>query len=575
MKNKIYFRFSLFFLAAFFGAILFVNQTRAQSARPNILWISIEDISPDLGVYGDSYAITPNIDKFASEGIRYTNAFATAPVCAPSRSAIITGMYATSIGSMHMRSKAVPPAGIKAFTEYLRAAGYYTTNNHKTDYNFEAPPSNRPPDTVWDDSSRTAHWRNRPDKNQPFFSVFNITVTHEGQIWSSDEQQKKNTARLKPEQFHDPAKVELPPYYPDTPRVRKDWARYYDNITAMDYQVADILKELEEDGLADNTVIFFWGDHGRGLPRAKRFVYDAGLRVPLMVRWKGHIEPGTVSDEIVSLFDLAPTALALANVPIPPYMQARAFLGKQKKEPRQFAFAHRDRMDEALDTMRSVTDKQYHYIRNFHPGRPYAQYIAYMEEMPTMKEWRRFKVRHYSADSPDFLKVLTPAQMLFMASEKPPEELYDLKNDPYEINNLASLPDHQKILEHMRFALDKWQKETKDLGLIPEEKLNEQMRPGGIWQKVAAPKIIENIIGQEIKIKLTSATEGASIAYTTEIGEKPHWLLYTGELTLNPSDTLRAKACRLGYLDSMVVVKSFSSANIYKHQIKRAVQNGR
>src|SRR5574341_1129612 len=220
---------------------------QSSSGRPNILWISAEDLSPDLGSYGDSYSRTPNLDRFAGQGARYTNAFSSAPVCAPSRSAIITGMYPTTIGSLHMRSKAVTPPGIKAFTEYLRAAGYYCTNNAKTDYNFEAPPSNRPPDTVWDETSRTAHWRNRPDKSQPFFAVFNHEVTHEGQVRSDDATYAKNTAALKPEEFHDPAKAVLPPYYPDTPVVRKTWARYYDLITALAYQVEKLLKQLEED----------------------------------------------------------------------------------------------------------------------------------------------------------------------------------------------------------------------------------------------------------------------------------------------------------------------------------------
>jgi N-sulfoglucosamine sulfohydrolase len=382
--------------------VMFVPGALTQSTRPNILWISAEDLSPDLGCYGDSYSVTPNLDRLASEGVRYSNAFATAPVCAPSRSAIITGMYPTTIGSMHMRSKAVPPAGVKAFTEYLRASGYYCTNNAKTDYNFEAPPSNRPPATVWDDSSSTAHWRNRPERNTPFFAVFNLLVTHESQIRVADEQYRQNVARLKPEEFHDPAKAKLPPYYPDTPLVRKDWARYYDNITAMDYLVADILKQLEQDGLAQNTIVFFWGDHGRGLPRGKRFVYDAGLRVPLIVRWPGQLRPGTLNDELVSLFDLGPTALSLAGVQIPHHMQAQAFLGAQKKAPRQLAFAHRDRMDEAPDMIRSVMDKEYHYIRNFHSDRPYAQYIDYMEQMPTMKELRRLNKDHLNALDPNY-----------------------------------------------------------------------------------------------------------------------------------------------------------------------------
>ena len=214
---------------------------------------------------------------------------------------------------MHMRSKAVPPPYVKAFTEYLRAAGYYCTNSAKTDYNFEAPPDHRPPLTVWDESNTNAHWRNRPSKDQPFFAVFNLGVTHESQIRVSPKQFSTNTAALTDEQRHDPAKATLPPYYPDTPAVRRDWANYYDNITAMDYQVASLLKQLAEDGLADNTVVFFWGDHGRGLPRAKRFVFDSGLRVPLIVRWPGQIAPGTVNDDLVCLLDLGPTALSIAG----------------------------------------------------------------------------------------------------------------------------------------------------------------------------------------------------------------------------------------------------------------------
>ena len=534
-----------------------VQQVLPQSSapRPNILWISTEDISPDLGCYGDSYSITPNIDRLAGEGMRYINAFATAPVCAPSRSAIITAMYPTTIGSMHMRSKAVPPAGVKAFTEYLRAAGYYCTNNSKTDYNFEAPPSNRPPDTVWDETSNRAHWRNRADRNQPFFAVFNLNVTHESQIRLPDEQYKQNVIRLKPGELHDPAKATLPPYYPDTPLVRKDWARYYDNITAMDYLVADILKQLEEDGLAQNTIVFFWGDHGRGLPRAKRFVYDSGLRVPLIVRWPGQLKPGSVSDELVCLFDLGPTALSLAGVPVPPHMQAQAILGPQKRAPRQYAFAHRDRMDEAPDIIRSVVDKQYHYIRNFHPDRPYAQYIDYMEQMPTMKELRRLNKDHLNALDPNYGKALNPVQLRFMSSEKPPEELYDVSADRHEINNLATSPQHQVILKRMRSALDQWQRETKDLGSVPELELRERMRPGGIWQKVAAPSVNERVEGSSAKVTLACATDGASIIYTTESGEKPRWQLYTGEFTLKRPAVLRVKACRLGYLDSDEVVK--------------------
>ncbi len=531
---------------------LLATVANAQPARPNILWISTEDISPDLGCYGDSYAITPNIDRLASQSARYTNAFSNAPVCAPSRSAIITGMYTTTIGSMHMRSKAVPPAGVKAFTESLRAAGYYCTNNSKTDYNFEPPPlNNRPPDTVWDETSPRAHWRNRADKSQPFFSVFNFTVTHESQARATAEQYAKNTERLTPAQRHDPAKATIPPYYPDTPVVRKNWAMYYDNITAMDYLIADVLKQLEEDGLADNTIVFFWGDHGRGLPRGKRCPPHSGTRVPLLVRWPGKIQPGTTVDDPVMLFDLGPTALSLAGVPIPAHMQAQAFLGAQKKSPREYAFAHRDRMDEAYDMVRAVRDKRFRYIRNFNPGRPYTQYVAYLEEMPIMQELRRLNKDHFALGA-NYGKALTPVQLLWMAPEKPPEELYDLTSDPYEINNLAKSSQHQDVLKRMRGVLEKWQKDTKDLGLVPESELRERMRPGGKWQQVAQPVITALPDG---KVKLACATEGSSIAYTTEEGKTARWLLYTKELVVKKAATLRVKGCRLGYLDSEEVVR--------------------
>ena len=531
------------------------EQAKAQSAtRPNILWISIEDASPDLGCYGDDYARTPNVDRLAAEGMRYTNAFSTAPVCAPSRSAIITGMYATTIGSMHMRSKAVPPAYVRAFPEYLRAAGYYCTNNAKTDYNFEPPPDNRPPVTIWDESSARAHWRNRRDRNQPFFAVFNIGVTHESQIRVDQATYARNTARLTADQRHDPMKAKLPPYYPDTPLVRKDWATYYDNLSAMDYQVADLLKQLEDEGLDKNTVVFFWSDHGRGLPRGKRFLYSAGLRVPLIIRWPGQIKPGTVNDDLVSLFDLGPTALSLAGLPVPSHMQAQTILGNQKKEPRQYAFAHRDRMDEAADTIRSVFDKRYHYIRNFFPGRPYAQYIDYMELMPTMREWRRLYKDHYNALGDGYGKALNATQLLFMSPEKPPEELYDVMSDPHEVNNLAGVPRYRDSLARMRAALDQWQRETSDLGLVPESELRERMRPGGVWQKVATPIVNTVDAGGSVKVKLSCPTEGASIAYTTETGPTSRWLLYSGELTFAKPVTMSVRACRLGYLDSDLVM---------------------
>jgi len=548
---------TLLLAPAFFAVPRSAQVASTTATRPNILWISAEDLSPDLGCYGDLYARTPNLDRLAGQGARFTNAFATTPVCAPSRSAIITGMYPTTIGTHHMRSKGVPPPYVKAFTEYLRAAGYYCTNNVKTDYNFEAPPSHTPPITIWDESSRQAHWRNR-EPGQPFFAVFNLTVTHESQIRTGAEEFARNTAALKPEDRHDPARAELPPYYPDTQITRNDWARYYDLITAMDIQVGNILKQLEEDGLADNTIVFFWGDHGRGLPRAKRWVYDSGIRVPLIIRWPGRIRPGSVRETLVSLLDLGPTVLSLAGVKIPAHMQGRAFLGDQAAPERQYIFAHRDRMDEAYDMIRAVRDKRYKYIRNFYPARPYAQYIDYMEQMPTMQEMRRLNKEHHNALSPNYGKALTPAQQIFFLPEKPEEELYDTAADPHEVNNLAKSPQHQDTLKRMRQALEQWMKDTADLGLIPEPVLQERMRPGGVWAETAAPVIGEAASsGASITVKITCSTEGASIAYTTEEGDNARWKLYSKELVLKRPVFIRARACRLGYKDSREVARRF------------------
>jgi len=531
--------------AAAAGTILAPSLARAATAnRPNVLWVVCEDINPDLRCFGDEYSISPNIDSLAKQGVRFTHCYDHSGVCAPTRSGIITGMYPTSIGTMHMRSMGVPPPYVRCFPEYLRAAGYYCTNNAKTDYNFAPPP------TAWDENGRQAHWRNRA-KGQPFFAVFNIEMTHEGQIRANPGKPSKWSETLKPEQRHDPAKAALPPYYPDTPLVRRDWANYYDNITAADQRVASFLKELEDDGLADNTVVFFYGDNGRGLPRGKRWIYDSGIHVPLIVRWPGKIKPGAVRDDLVAFVDLAPTVLSIAGVKIPPHIQGQAFLGDQAAPARQYCFAARDRMDETYDIIRAVRDKQFKYIRNFEPEKPYAQHINYMDMMPTMQEMRRLNAEG----------KLTGPQTLFFRPTKPVEELYDCVADPYEINNLADSPQHQETLKRMRAALEQWMKDTNDMGLIPEAVMNERARPGGKWAVTAEPAIAPNGGPHDgpVAVKITCPTEGALIAWTTEKGTGPrvHWNLYAGEIKVTESTTLRAKACRIGYRDSAEVKATF------------------
>ena len=471
--------------------------------RPNVLWISTEDISPDLGCYGDSYAVTPNLDKLAAQGTRFTRCFSHMGVCAPARSGIITGMYPTGIGTNHMRCRGVPEPRVHCFTEYLRAAGYYCTNRSKTDYQFNAPT------TAWDRCGRCDDWRGRA-KGQPFFCVINFTGTHESR------------ARCKPgaKLTHDPAKATLPPYYPDTPIVRRDWAQYYDNITALDGQAAGVLEQLEADGLADDTIVWFWGDHGRGLPRGKRWIYDSGLLVPLLVRvpakWRktlcpdhpDSLKPGTVNGDLVAFVDFAPTMLSLCGVPVPEYIQGQAFLGTQKAKPRDYIYGARDRVDEAYDMIRCVRDKRFKYIRNFLPHLPRSLDVAYMNQMPTMKEMRRLFAEG---------KLKGP-QLQYFEKPKPLEELYDTEADPHEVNNLAADPRHKATLERLRDALFTWMKETGDFGLLPECEFDALKRPGDTYAQTTAPGVSVKKQGDATLVELVCATPGASIAYQVSAG---------------------------------------------------------
>jgi N-sulfoglucosamine sulfohydrolase len=438
-----------------------IARVKTTREKPNILWITCEDISPILGCYGDKVAITPHLDKLAAEGVRYTKAFATAPVCAPSRSCLITGVYATSLGTQHLRSEVKLPEKIECFPEYLRAVGYYCSNNYKKDYNFIDV-------NVWDESSHEAHWRKRRP-GQPFFSVFNFVSTHQGQINGSDEEFETNYgSKLEPQERHDPAKISLPPYYPDTPFIRKIWARYYDLITFMDKQVGDILGQLEADGLADNTIVFFFADHGLGIPRFKRTLYDSGLHVPLIVQFGKQYQhlspclPGEKIDGLVSFVDFAPTVLSLTGLPVPGYMQGRAVLGSQTKPPRKYVFGASSRVDEAYECSRCVRDERYKYIRNYFPHLAYIQPSQYCDQAEIMQELRRAVAE----------EELTPAQKLLWASTKPTEELYDTIADPHEINNLVGHPEKRAVLERLRKILHTWILQTYDTGFLSEAEMH-------------------------------------------------------------------------------------------------------
>jgi len=470
------------------------------SHPPNILWITVEDISPDLGCYGDPLAQTPALDDLASKGFRYSNAIANAPVCAPARNAIITGMYPSALGTLHMRSFSEEmkssgrvPDHIQMYPELLRAAGYYCTNNSKEDYNFDLKRN------IWDESSKNAHWKNRPNSQTPFFSIFNLTMTHESCI-NNKEKHDRLTQDLPTALRTNPDMVAVPPYYPDTPTIRTLLARHYDNIATMDRKVASILKELDEAGELENTIVFFYSDHGTGLPRHKRWLFDTGVKVPLIVYIPEKFQslypsqPGDEVDQLVSFVDLAPTALHLAGAQIPSNMQGQAFLGKDLKTEREYVFIARGRMDERYDMQRGVRTKRYKYLRYYEPKKSFIQYMNTPEKGPLMTELR--KAEKNGALSPEALQLVSLT--------KPKESLFDLHTDPLELNDLSNDPNQMNQLKRLREVHDQWMIKTKDVGLIPEPIMRN-------WEEKSGQPIYDWIRKQgdfyEILIQMSSSED--------------------------------------------------------------------
>ncbi|MEO9476195.1 MAG: sulfatase [Cyclobacteriaceae bacterium] len=437
---------------------LLVIESGAQQL-PNILWIVSEDNSAYLGCYGDTLATTPNIDRLASEGHLYTRAYANAPVCAPARNTIITGVYANSNGNQHMRSNYPLSDTVKFFPEYLKALGYYCTNKSKKDYNTSTV------DSFWNESSLKADFKNR-EEGQPFFHVVNTSISHESSLH-----------RFTPDSLlkHKPEEMNLPPYHPDTKEIRHDWAQYYDRITLMDQRVGEILNELEESGLAENTIVFYFSDHGGVLARSKRFVYETGTHVPFIVRIPEkftNLRPsvvGTPVNRLISFVDLAPTMLSLTGQSIPDYMQGAAFLGESTEEESEFAFMFRDRMDASHDLSRAVRGKKYRYIRNYFPHEIYGQYIDYLWKAPSVGSWQR------ACEEGNCNEM----QMAFW-KEKPAEELYDTENDPWEVNNLAENPAYAGVLDEMRAANRAWILEVRDTGFVPEQMMSDFVKGTGM-----------------------------------------------------------------------------------------------
>ncbi|MDO8541769.1 MAG: sulfatase [Opitutaceae bacterium] len=431
--------------------------------QPNILWLTLEDMSPNLGCYGDSFARTPNIDAFARDAVRYTHAFAPAPVCSPARACLITGVYATSLGNPHLRCSIPIPAEFKGYAEHLRDAGYFTSNNAKTDYNLKDEQAFIK--RAWSRNGANVHWRQR-ERGQPFMSVFNFSETHQSRssAWPQQQFEREIRSKLPPADRADPARVPLPGFYPDTPLARQAMARYYDCIAAVDRRVGAALRELETDGLADDTIVFVYSDHGMGMPGGKRLLRDSGLHVPLLIRfpakWR-HLAPaaaGATVDRLVSFVDFAPTLLSLAGIPIPRHMQGTAFLGPGSGPEREFVFAARDRVDEAIDTARSVRDRRWLYIRNYRPHLSWAPPEGYSDASPFRRELLEL-ARTGRAGT---------GATAWLAATRATEELYDTVADPQQLNNLAGDARHRATLERLRTRLQEWLAEVRDIAFLPE-----------------------------------------------------------------------------------------------------------
>ena len=438
--------------------------------KPNILWITSEDnASHWMGCYGNDQAKTPNIDGLAKNGVTFKRAYSNAPVCAVARCTLLHGVYSVTLGTQHMRSRYPIPDSIRPYVSYLRENGYYCTNNSKTDYNRAGDDK-----SIWDASGKKAHYRNRKE-GQPFFAVFNLTVCHESSLFP--ERVAKNRERgVIPKQTRiAPKDIALPPYLPDLPEIRSDFAIYHDNITAMDKQVGELLTELEQVGLTDNTIVFYYSDHGGPTPRGKRYLTDTGVRIPLVVhvpeRWKAlsPFTPGTSTNEPVAFVDFAPTLLSMIGLEKPSYMQGNAFLGsKRVKREDEFVFLFGDRFDELVGMRRAVTDGKFKYIKRFMPHLPAAPYSYFQFSMPSWIAWRDAWQKG----------KLPPKYNLIWEQPQRYEELYDLANDPWETHNLAAEPTQKATLAKYRTVLSSKMKRYRDSGLIPESMLPELVGKG-------------------------------------------------------------------------------------------------
>lgn len=536
-----------------------------QLERPNILLLVAEDMSPRVGSFGDPVAQTPRLDALAAEGSRFPHTFSTAGVCAPSRAAQITGVHQNTLGAGHMRTStypkgayaAVPPPWIKAYPEILRAAGFYTFNWGKTDYQLsDSSLGSGGPRTIWDESGAlgAVDWRAAP-VDRPFFGMINFGVTHESGLFPLSGWPDSFThglimlARLAggpaSEAVTDPADVELPPFYRDTPVSRAAVARQYDNIHRMDQQVGEILDALENDGLADATIVIWTTDHGSGLPGAKRELTDAGIQVPMIIRWPERFRPqgmppGSIEERLVSFVDLAPTILAMAGAEIPDWMVGQVVVGPQAAAPREFVFAARDRLDKFPDRSRAVRSKRFKYIRNWRPDLPAGFDLGFRRNIPLMKQWR------YQFEQ----GMLNDVQSKFFRP-RGPEELYDLANDPWETQNLAMDPAFAETREEMRGVLERWLASSDDQGAVPEETLVAKFEPLGKQSATPGPSITIRKTTSGWEATVSHADPQTSLGYRRSGQADPdHWELYHQPVPLEGGEQITAFAVRYGWSES-------------------------
>ncbi len=453
-----------------------VSLASAAQDRPNILWVTSEDNSHHwIGCYGNKDAKTPNIDRLAAGGVRYKYAYSNGAVCAVTRNTLILGRYAPSMGTHNMRSRYPIPEQFRTYPSYLREAGYYCVNRSKTDYNFATDDKSH-----WDECSPKAHWKNRKP-GQPFFAVFNTTISHESNLFAKKIASNRKKKLIPEVPSRDPASVVLPPHLPDTPEIRHDWVTYMDTVTAMDKQIGDWINELDDENLRENTIIFYYSDHGGILPRGKRYINDTGNHVPMIVhfpkKW-AHLAPGkagSVNERPVSFVDLPPTVFSLAGVEIPDAFQGRAFLGKAAQEALPYVYLYGQRFDaRMLRFVRAVTDGRYRYIRNFHPHRHRGIFSGYPHGQ---LGWQSFLKARNNGE-------LTSEQEAFWSIPQPVEELYDTQADPWEVNNLVNDPEHQKRLAEMRKATLSKMSEIRDAGLVPEAMYNEISKNSTVYDYV-------------------------------------------------------------------------------------------